>query len=132
MQTRHDAPPAARHAGLSIIELMASLIVLVIVIAGMTQFLYLGRSGFDEEERKRTATELGNRLVEDRRSMAYTASLAADTTITVDGVAYRTVITAQSGVPTTYLKRVRAVTSWTTSKGVSRNVALSTFLPNHP
>ncbi len=121
-----------RQAGFSILEMMASLIVLVIVLAGMTQFLYLGRSSFDEEERKRTATSLGNRLLEDRRSMAYTASLAADTTITIVRVAYRSVITSQVGVPTANLKRVRAVTSWTTNKGTSRSVVLSTFLSNHP
>lgn len=132
MQTRHDIQRTTRQSGFSIIELMASLIVLVIVIAGMTQFLYLGRQSYDDEERKRTATQLGNRLLEDRRSMAYTALLTADTTITIDGVSYRTVITAQSGVPTTYLKRVRAVTSWSSKKGTSRNVTLSTFLSNHP
>ena len=132
MQTRRDIQTTTRQSGFSIIELMASLIVLVIVIAGMTQFLYLGRQSYDDEERKRTATQLGNRLLEDRRSMAYTALLTADTTITIDGVSYRTVITAQSGVPTTYLKRVRVVTSWSSKKGTSRNVTLSTFLSNHP
>lgn len=132
MQARQHTARGDRRDGFSLIELMASLIVLVIVIAGMTQFLYLGRGTYDDEERKRTATELANRLLEDRRAMAYTASLAADTTITVDGVSYRTVITSQSGVPSTYSKRVTAVTSWSSTKGRSRNVSLATFMPNHP
>ncbi len=125
--TRHD-----RRGGFSLIELMASLIVLVVVIAGMSQFLYLGRGTYDDEERKRTATELANRLLEDRRARPFTDSLAADTTVSIDAVSYRSLITSQRGVPATYTRRITVTTSWSSTKGKSRNVTLATFMPNHP
>jgi Tfp pilus assembly protein PilV len=131
---RFSASAFGGRTGLSLLEITVSVVILAIAILGSVQFVYEGRAGLDEEEWKRTATEIASRLLEERRVLSYPQTgVAADTTITVDNKSYRTVITAQTGVPISTLTRVVATTTWPSHvTGRSRSLTLSTYLANHP
>ena len=118
-------------AGITLLESLVALAVLTIVIIGATTFTYQGRWGLDEEERKRTATQLTSRLLEERRALGYPSVLATDTSVTIDGVAYHVKIIDQQGVPSTYLRTVTDTTWWLTRKGVRRTFTVASYYPAH-
>lgn len=118
--------------GLSLIEIMASAAILVIILMASSRFLYHGRSGLDEEERKRTAMEFTSNILENVHSAAWNATHTVDTTRTIDHVSFHTVVTVQNNVPYQYASRAVARTTWSTGSGDQRTITFATFVPLHP
>jgi Tfp pilus assembly protein PilV len=118
--------------GLSLVEIMASAAILVIILMASSRFLYHGRSGLDEEERKRTAMEFTSNILENVRSLDWEATHTVDTTRTIDQVSFHTVVTVQEDVPYQYASRTVARTTWSTKSGDTRTITFATFVPLHP
>ncbi len=118
--------------GLSILEIMVSIVLLVIILLASTQFIFEGRYGLDEEERKRTAMEFTSNILEDVRSLQWYAARSVDTTKVIDKISFHTVVTIQDNNPVPYLSRAVAKTTWTTHTGDQRTITFATFVPLHP
>jgi Tfp pilus assembly protein PilV len=119
----------SRHcAGSSLIEVMIAVMILAMVALGTAEFFAKGRFWFDQEERKRVATFLGQQAIERTISMGYPQIVNWHESRKVGPVRYAVDVTVQPDTPAPDLKTVRSVVSWPIAPNVSRRVTLATLV----
>jgi Tfp pilus assembly protein PilV len=120
-------------AGISLLEILISIVVLAVVVLGATAFSYQGRWALDEEEHKRTATEYVSSIFEDFRNQpapAVTASQPNQSAV-IDNVTYTVHFDVTPGYQNPNQIRVYATVSWPMRSGGTRSFRMSTLLSNH-
>lgn len=133
----HDAthPPRAKDAaeacgqrGVSLIEIMVATVILSFVAIGTAEFFVRGRTGFDQEERKRVGVQLAQEALERTVALPYPQIDAWIEARTVGTVDYTIAVTAQTNVPEPDIKTVRCTVTWNATPTSERTTSLVTLV----
>jgi len=85
---------AARESGVSLVEVMVSVVVLAVVVIGAVAFFAAGRRTVEFAARQRTATQIGQERLERARALGYAGVADDNGSVTVEDVRYTWTLTA--------------------------------------
>lgn len=114
--------------GTSLIEIMVATVILSFVAIGTTEFFVRGRTGFDQEERKRVGALLAQEALERTVALPYPQIDAWLEMRTVGTVDYTISVTAQTNVPEPDIKTVRCTVTWDATPTSERTTSLVTLV----
>jgi Tfp pilus assembly protein PilV len=130
-----SCPPHVPHRkgprGVGLLEVLIGTLLLSIVILGMVEFFSKGRKWFDQEERKRVATQLAQEAIERAHALPYADIAPWSEQRTIASVVYAMAVTSQANVPESEIKTVRSTVTWRATPTAQRSVSLVTLVYDH-
>ena len=114
--------------GVSLIEIMVATVILSFVAIGTAQFFVRGRTGFDQEERKRVGVQLAQEALERTVTLPYPQIDSWLEQRTVGTVDYTISVTSQLDAPEPEMKTVRSTVTWNATPTAQRTASLVTFV----
>ena len=114
--------------GASLIEIMVATVILSFVAIGTAEFFVRGRTGFDQEERKRVGTLLAQEALERTVALPYPQIDDWLEQRTVGVVDYTIAVTSQLNVPEPDIKTVRCTVTWNATPTAERSASLVTMV----
>jgi type II secretory pathway pseudopilin PulG len=118
----------SRESGSSLIEIIVATLIVSFIAIGTVEFFAKGRFWFDQEERKRVATQLAQEAIEKTTATAYTAIANWSETRTIASVSYAIAVTVTNDQPETGMKTVRSAVTWIARGNATRTVDLTTMV----
>ncbi|MBK6900837.1 MAG: type II secretion system protein [bacterium] len=113
---------------MSLIEIMVATVILSFVAIGTAEFFVRGRTGFDQEERKRVGVQLAQEALERTVALPYPQIDAWIEARTVGTVDYTIAVTSQMNVPEPDIKTVRCTVTWNATPTSERTTSLVTLV----
>ncbi len=118
-------------SGSSLVEIIIASFLVGVVSLGMVEFFAKGRGAFDQEERKRVATLLGQDALEKARGTEYALIANSNQTRTIANISYTVQTTVQTDVPEADIKTISTTVTWQARPSVDRSISISTMVFNN-
>lgn len=125
---RRRVPDRSGQGGASLVEIVVAVLILSIVAIGMAEFFARGRTGFDQEERKRVGILLAQEALERTVARPYADIAPWAEERTIASVDYLITVTTLADAPESDITTVECVVTWNATPTATRAASLATLV----